>query len=266
MNQRALIVTQDDRGIATITLNRAEKHNAFDDAMIDDLNQALDVINDDANVRLLILRAAGRSFSAGADLNWMRRMAEYDFQQNNDDAMQLARLMKTLNSMSIPVIGLIQGASFGGGVGLVACCDIAIASENAKFCLSEVRLGLIPAVISPYVIAAMGERACRRYFMTAERFNANEACRLGLVHQVVAEKDLESALNQMVDELMAGGPAAQAAAKDLIRNVSLSELKSTVIEDTAERIAQIRASDEGREGLNAFLQKRKPDWKKSYDV
>lgn len=262
MTDNAIIITQDDRGITTLTLNRADRHNAFDDVMIGELNQALDSINDDNNVRMLILRAAGKSFSAGADLNWMRRMAEYDFQQNHDDAMQLARLMKTLNGMSKPVIGLIQGASFGGGIGLVACCDIVIASEKAKFCLSEVRLGLIPAVISPYVISAMGERACRRYFLTAERFDANEAYRLGLVHQVVAEQELDATLDQMIDQLLVGGPAAQAAAKDLILNVSQREINSSVIEDTASRIAHVRASDEGREGLNAFLQKRQPDWDK----
>jgi methylglutaconyl-CoA hydratase len=259
---QTIIVTRDSRGIATITLNRAEQHNAFDDVMIAELNQALDTINEDEKVRLLILRAAGKSFSAGADLNWMRRMADYSYQQNHDDAMQLARLMKTLNGLCKPVIGLIQGASFGGGVGLVACCDIAIASDRAKFCLSEVRLGLIPAVISPYVIAAMGERACRRYFTTAERFDANEACRLGLVHQVVAGENLESALQKIIDEILLGGPAAQAAAKDLVLNVTRRRIDTDLIEDTADRIARIRASEEGREGLNAFIQKRQPDWDK----
>ncbi len=263
MTDQTIIVAQDNRGIATITLNQADRHNAFDDAMIAELNQALDTINEDNNVRLLVLRAAGKSFSAGADLNWMRRMAEYGLEQNHDDAMQLARLMKTLNGLSKPVIGLVQGASFGGGVGLVACCDIAIASVQAKFCLSEVRLGLIPAVISPYVIAAMGERACRRYFMTAERFDASEAIRLGLVHQVVADDELEPALQHMIESLLSGGPAAQAAAKDLIQSVSRREINSELIEDTANRIARIRASEEGREGLNAFLQKRKPDWDKA---
>ncbi len=261
MTASSLTIATDDRGVATITLNRAVIHNAFDDLMIAELLQALEIIEADQRVRLLVLRAKGDSFSAGADLNWMRRMADYDHQQNRDDAMELARLMKNLNQLSKPVIAVVQGASFGGGVGLVACCDIAIGSSKAMFCLSEVRLGLIPAVISPYVIAAIGERAARRYFLSAERFDAEQALSLGLLHDVVDPEALDYRLEKMVEALLLGGPKAQSEAKQLIREVSSRLGDEQVIEDTAERIAKIRASSEGREGLNAFLQKRAPNWK-----
>jgi len=201
-----------------------------------------------------------KSFSAGADLNWMRRMADYDLAQNQDDAMQLAELMRRLNCFPKPTIALVQGAAYGGGVGLVACCDIAIASSSASFCLSEVKLGLIPAVISPYVIEAIGARAARRFMLTAERFDAEEACRLGLVHEVVEAQELDAKLDSIVGFLLAAGPAAQAAAKDLIRAVSNKPIDSELIQDSAQRIARIRASGEAREGLSAFLEKRKPNW------
>lgn len=261
MTASSLTIGTDDRGVATITLNRAVIHNAFDDLMIAELLQALEIVETDQRVRLLVLRAKGDSFSAGADLNWMRRMADYDHKQNRDDAMELARLMKNLNQLSKPVIAVVQGASFGGGVGLVACCDIAIGSSKALFCLSEVRLGLIPAVISPYVIAAIGERAARRYFLSAERFDAGQALSLGLLHEVVDPEALDYRVQKMVEELLLGGPRAQSEAKNLIREVSNRLGDERVIEDTAERIAKIRASSEGREGLNAFLQKRAPNWK-----
>ncbi len=250
----------DQRGVARITLNRADRHNAFDDVMIGEMIRLVDEIEQNNAVRIVVLTAAGKNFSAGADLNWMSRMAEYDYELNFKDAMQLAELLKRLNGLDRPVIGMIHGASFGGGVGLVACCDIVIAADNSRFCLSEVRLGLIPATISPYVINAMGERACRRYFLTAEPFNAEEAHRLGLVHQVVSEDLLDEAVEKQIEALLKGGPRAQAAAKKLIDQVARREIDEKLIEDTAERIAQIRASDEGGEGLNAFLQKRKPDW------
>ena len=261
MAASSLTFTTDERGVATITLNRAVMHNAFDDLMIAELLQALEIVENDQRVRLLLLRANGKSFSAGADLNWMRRMADYDHQQNRDDAMQLARLMKNLNQLGKPVIAAVQGASFGGGVGLVACCDIAVGSSKALFCLSEVRLGLIPAVISPYVIAAIGERAARRYFLSAERFDAEQALSLGLLHEVVDPEALDYRVQKMVEELLLGGPRAQAEAKNLIHQVSNRLGDESVIEDTAERIARVRASSEGREGLNAFLQKRSPNWK-----
>ncbi len=256
----------DSRGIASITLDRPQQHNAFDDELIGELLVMLNQIALDEAVRIVVLRAAGKSFSAGADLNWMRRMADYDEAQNLADAMQLAELMRRLNGLPKPTVARVQGAAFGGGVGLIACCDIALANEHALFSLSEVRLGLIPAVISPYVVRAIGERASRRYMLSAERFDASEALRLGLVHEVVAEADLDTRLDALIETLLAAGPAAQAAAKDLVLAVAGRPIEADLVEDTATRIAAIRASDEGREGLAAFLEKRKPAWIKSDDV
>jgi methylglutaconyl-CoA hydratase len=255
-----LILQTDARGVASLILNRPEKHNAFDDVLITDLLQFLDNIEHDKSIRVLVLRAQGKSFSAGADLDWMRRMADYDFEQNLADARQLARLMYRLNRLNKPVIALVQGASFGGGVGLIACCDIAIASTDAIFSLSEVRLGLIPSVISPYVIAAIGSRAARRYFLSGERFDAACALQLGLIHQVVGPETLEASLGQCIDALLISGPGAQAAAKKLIEQVQGRAIDESLVEETARRIAEVRASDEAREGLSAFLEKRKPDW------
>jgi methylglutaconyl-CoA hydratase len=255
-----LILQNDVRGVATLTLNRPEKHNAFDDVLITDLLQFLDNIEHDKSIRVLVLRAQGKSFCAGADLDWMRRMADFDFEQNLADARQLARLMYRLNRLNKPVIALVQGASFGGGVGLIACCDIAIASTDAIFSLSEVRLGLIPSVISPYVIAAIGSRAARRYFLSGERFDAARALQLGLLHEVVEPETLDVSLEQCIDALLISGPGAQAAAKELIQHVKGRAIDESLIEETARRIAEVRACDEAREGLNAFLEKRKPDW------
>lgn len=248
-------------GVAVVTLNRPEVHNAFNDAVIADLTRTLRGLGEDARVRAVVLRAEGKSFSAGADLGWMQRMAGYSREENEADAMALAELMRTLDRLPKPTVAAVQGAAFGGGVGLVACCDIAVASEKATFCLSEVRLGLIPAVISPYVVAAMGERASRRYFLTAERFGAVEAHRLGLVHEVVPADGLEQAVAAVLARLKEGGPSAQVAAKDLVFAVSRRPADETVIRDTAVRIAAIRASEEGREGLAAFLGKREPSWR-----
>jgi methylglutaconyl-CoA hydratase len=247
-------------GVATVTLNRPEVHNAFNDTIIADLTETLLRLGEDGQVRAVVLRAEGKSFSAGADLGWMQRMAGYGHVENVTDALALAELMRTLNFLPKPTIARVQGAAFGGGVGLVACCDIAVASDNAGFSLSEVKLGLIPAVISPYVVAAIGERAARRWFLTAERFDAAEALRLGLVHQVVPAGELDAAVDGILTRLADGGPAAQRAAKELVFAVAHRPVDDAVIRDTAERIAAIRASDEGREGLAAFLGKRKPAW------
>lgn len=249
-----------ERGVATLTLNRPQLHNAFDDLLIGDLLRRLAEVEADPRIRVLVLRAAGRSFSAGADLNWMQRMAGYSRDENHRDALQLAALMAKLNRLAKPTIALVQGAAFGGGVGLVACCDIAIAAERAVFALTEVRLGLLPAVISPYVIAAIGERAARRYFLTGQRFDATEAYRLGLLHQVVPEEQLESTLDRLLDELLKGSPKALTAAKSLIFAVAQRPASDELIADTAERITDIRASEEGREGVAAFLEKRAPAW------
>ncbi len=260
-----LTLQTDARGVATLTLNRPEKHNAFDDRMITDLLQALDNIGKDKSVRVLVLRAAGKSFCAGADLDWMRRMADYDFAQNLADARRLAQLMYRLNRLHKPVIARVQGASYGGGVGLIACCDIAIASDNAIFSLSEVRLGLIPSVISPYLIAAIGSRAARRYFLSGERFDAARALQLSLVHEVVEPESLDARLEQYIDALLNSCHSAQAAAKELIEQVQGRAIDESLIEETARRIAEVRASDEAREGLTAFLEKRKPDWNRKQD-
>lgn len=254
------ILIQRAGGVATVTLNRPDRHNAFDDALIAALTQVLRELDADDSVTVVVLAGAGKSFSAGADLNWMRRMADYGREENLADAEALAALMETLNGLDKPTIARVQGAAFGGGVGLVACCDIAIAADTASFCLSEVRLGLIPAVISPYVVTAIGERAARRYFVTAERFDAREAHRLGLVHEVVPAAGLDARVDALLAQLRQNGPRAMAAAKDLARAVSRGPIGPEMIRDTARRIAEIRSSAEGREGVAAFLEKRKPRW------
>jgi methylglutaconyl-CoA hydratase len=259
--QRPLFLESiDDRGVARITLTRAEVHNAFNDQLIAELTTALLGLESDPRVRIVVLAADGRSFSAGADLNWMKAMADFDEKENLRDARGLARLMRTLNELGKPTIALVQGAAFGGGVGLVACCDIAIASETANFALTEVKLGLIPAVISPYVVAAMGERAARRYFLTAERFTAQDAQRLGLIHEVASPHRLEDAAERFIASLLEAGPTALTEAKALVFAVAQRPLDDRVTEDTAKRIARLRCSPEGREGISAFLEKRKPAW------
>lgn len=246
--------------VTTIRMNRPEKHNAFDEALIAELTAAFrDAAKDDA-ARVVVLAAAGPSFSAGADLDWMKRMSTQERAANERDAMALADLMSAIDRCPKPVLGVVQGAAFGGGVGLVACCDIAIAASDASFCLSEVRLGLIPAVISPYVAAAIGTHACRRYFLTAERFDAPIALGLGLVHEVAPAAELDAACDRMIGHLLKGGPNAQRAAKDLIAQVASARLDEVLIRDTAWRIAEARASAEGKEGIAAFLEKRKPNW------
>lgn len=247
-------------GVAVVTLARPQVHNAFNEAMIGELTKTFQALGDDPSVRVVVLRSEGKSFSAGADLDWMKRMAGYGHAENLTDARALADLMSSLNFLPKPTIAVIQGAAYGGGVGLAACCDIAIASDQAAFSLSEVRLGLIPAVISPYVIAAMGQRAARRWFLSAERFDAAEALRWGLVHRVVAADALDGAVEDQIARLLDCAPQAQSAAKDLIFAVSDRPIDADLIDETARRIADIRAGVEGREGIAAFLEKRKPGW------
>lgn len=246
-------------GIGTVVMDRPDRHNAFDEHVIADLTAAFAMLGADDAVRAVVLRGAGKSFSAGADLDWMRRMAAYDEAANLDDARALAALMRTIDTLPKPTVALVHGAAYGGGVGLVACCDIALATEAASFSLSEVKLGLIPAVISPYVVRAIGARAARRYFLTAERFDAVEARRLGLVHELAASDGLEEAARQILAALRGNGPAAIRAAKDLVAAVA-GRAPAEVEDDCARRIAGIRAGDEGREGVAAFLEKRKPSW------
>jgi methylglutaconyl-CoA hydratase len=256
----ALLIDKDAAGIASVILNRPEVHNAFDDALIAELTQAFRQLGEEAQVRVVVLRANGRSFSAGGDLSWMQRMAGYSFAQNLNDATALAEMLRTIDGCPKPTVAVVQGYAAGGGVGLVAACDLAIAVDHAYFALTEVRLGLIPAVISPYVMAAIGERTCRRYFLTGERFSAAEAHRLGLVHEVAPADRLEAVAADLIGHLRKGGPAAQSAAKELIRAVAGRPIDEVVLRDTAERIARQRASAEGREGIGAFLDKRKPAW------
>jgi methylglutaconyl-CoA hydratase len=244
--------------VARLILNRPERHNAFDEALIEELTQAIDEAENDPSVRVLVLAANGKSFSAGADLDWMRRMAAYSEEENLADANRLALLLQRLNFIPKPTVAAVQGAALGGGVGLVASCDIAIGTTQAVFGLTEVRIGLIPATIGPYVVQAIGERAARRYFLTGERFDAATARELGLLHEVA--EDLEAAVARHVEALLLGGPEALAATKKLIRRVGRGPINAAMIEDTAARIARARAGGEAREGIAAFFEKRKPNW------
>lgn len=253
------LTTATTGGVTTLTLDRAETHNAFDDALVAELNDALRHADADGATRVVVLTGAGKSFSSGADLGWMRRMAGYDAVANRADALKLAALMRTLDTLSKPTIARVNGAAFGGALGLVACCDIAISTDLARYSLSEVRLGLVPAVIAPYVIRAIGEREARRWFLTGERFDAATAQRIGLVHEVTGIAGLDHAVGRQVDALLAGGPAAVVAAKRLIAKLGAPVTDDVALE-TAELIAALRVSPEGQEGLTAFLEKRSPRW------
>lgn len=258
----SILVAIDDRGIASVTLNRPEKHNAFDDVLIAELTTTFKQLGDNKNVRAVVLGANGSSFCAGADVNWMKRMADYTFEENVADAKKLAEMLWQLNYMPKPTIARVQGAAFGGAIGLIACCDMAIGSKLSKFCLSEVKLGLIPATISPYVIAAMGERVARRYFMTAEVFSARRARRLGLLSETVTEEELDETIEELLHNILKNGPNAVAAAKQLVFDVANQAGEEEIMEKTCLRIATVRVSGEGQEGLSAFLEKRKPNWRK----
>lgn len=257
MNFTSIQYTMTD-SIAYLTLNRPEVHNAFDDVMINEILAALAEVRGNAAIRALVLQANGKSFSAGADLAWMRSMAAKDYAENIADATQLSRLMQELDELPIPTIALVQGAAFGGAVGLIACCDLAFATSNSSFCLSEVKIGLIPAVISPYVMRAMGTRQARRYMLTAERFDAHTAQQVGLIHQVV--DSFTETLTPLLQQLLGNSPAAMAAAKALALQVDQQPLVAATRQFTIEQIAAIRVSSEGQEGLTAFLEKRPPQW------
>jgi methylglutaconyl-CoA hydratase len=247
-------------GVARVMLDRPEIRNAFDDALIAALTQTLRELDADDGVRAVVLGGNGPAFCAGADLNWMKRMAGYSYEQNLADARALAGMLKTLDRMAKPTIARVHGPAFAGGVGLVAACDIAIGVPEAKFCLSEAKLGLSPATISPYVVRAMGERMARRYFLSAEVFDAAEAARIGLLSGLVPADKLDAEIDALLKHLTAGGPRALAKIKDLVRAVSSGRVDDAMIADTAERIAEIRVSPEGREGIASFLEKRKPAW------
>jgi len=255
------IEVADRDGVARVTLARPDRHNAFDETMIAELTQALAVIAASPRIRALVLEGAGASFCAGADLAWMERMAGFSYEENVADARALAHLLQALAGLPKPTIARVHGPAYGGGVGLVACCDIAVAAKEATFALSEAKLGLIPATIGPYVIEAIGARAARRYFLTCERFDAAEAHRIDLVHEVAPSLEaLDARIDELLGQLTVAGPHAQAAAKALVRAVAHRPIDERVIADTAERIATIRASDEAREGIAAFLTRRAPAW------
>lgn len=254
----AMLDTDITNGVARITLNRPDVHNALNDILIDELTTAFDRLGTDDRIRVIMLTGAGKSFSAGADLTWMQRAAAQSQDENQTDAERLAQMFDTINTCPKPVIGLINGAALGGGVGLIACCDIVVAASTAVFGLTEVKLGLIPATISPYVVAKIGAAQSRRFMLTAERFDAATAKAIGLVHEVATS--IDAAAQPLIGALLANGPDAMADTKRLIRDVDGRELTPQLRTLTAARIAARRASDEGREGIAAFLEKRKPGW------
>ena len=250
---------------AIITLNRPDVHNAFDETLIAGLTETFTSLDDDRRVRAVVLVGAGKSFCAGADLNWMQRMAAFGPEENLADANALAAMLRTLYALSKPTIARVHGAAFGGGVGLVAACDIVIGAEDAMFALSEAKLGLIPATIGPYVIEAIGARHARRYFLTAERFTAAEALRIGLLHEIVPAAELDERVNAVLGALMTASPAAQLESKALIRGVAHRPIDADLIAGTARHIAAVRASAEGKAGVAAFLGKRRPSWLDRFD-
>lgn len=254
-----VLVTRSE-AVAVVTLNRPEVRNAFDEELIAKLTAELAALDADASVRVVVLAGNGPAFCAGANLNWMKRMAGYDVAQNLDDARALAKMLKTLDRMSKPTIARVHGHAMAGGTGLVAACDIAVGVPEAEFALTEAKLGLTPATISPYVVRAIGERAARRYGLTAERMNAEEACRLGLLSMVVPKDQLDDAIDALLAHLLAGGPQAHRLIKDLIRAVGRGPIDDAMIETTAEGIAEVRVTPEGREGIASFLEKRSPSW------
>jgi len=246
--------------VARVTLNRPDVRNAFNETLIAELATTFTELGQDAGLRAIVLAAEGKAFCAGADLNWMKAMAGYSWDENHADATKLADMLWAMYSCPVPVVARVQGDVYAGGVGLVACADIVVAVDTAGFCLSEAKLGLMPATIAPYVVKALGEQASRRYFITAERFAADEARRLGLVHEVVAADALDTKVDELVAATTANGPAAVRACKQLVKDVASREITPALRDDTARRIADIRASAEGREGVQSFLGKRKPCW------
>jgi methylglutaconyl-CoA hydratase len=249
-----------DGPVARVLLNRPDVRNAFNDNVVAELTRTFAALGADEGLRCIVLGGHGKAFCAGADLSWMRAMADYTWDENRADARALAAMLWTLYDCPVPLVGRIHGDCYAGGLGLAAVCDVLVASESAGFCLSEARLGLLPATISPYVIRAMGERAARRWFLTAERFGAREAQAMGFVHEVVAADGLDAKVDEVVAAIVANGPMAVRACKRLVRDVGGRAIDADLRDDTARRIADIRAGDEGREGVQAFLAKRKPEW------
>jgi methylglutaconyl-CoA hydratase len=249
-----------DGAVARVYLNRPDVRNAFNDAVIAELTAAFRELGADPSLRAIVLGGHGKAFCAGGDLNWMRAMADYSWQQNRADAQGLSDMLWTLYTCPVPLVGRVHGDCYAGGVGLAAVCDVLVAAEGMHFCLSEAKLGLLPATIGPYVVRALGEQASRRYFITAERFSAAEAHSLGFVHELAAADTIDAKVNAIVQTLVANGPAAVKASKRLVQDLAGQPLTPELRADTARRIADIRASDEGREGVQSFLNKRVPSW------
>lgn len=259
MDYKTLLV-EIKNGIGIVWMNRPKLHNALDDTMTAELTAAMRKLGDDPAVRIAILAGTGKSFSAGADMKWMQRLAGFNAKQNRAEALNAATLLHTIDTLKKPTIARVHGPAFAGGVGLIAACDMAVAAYEAEFCLSEVRLGLIPATVGPYVIRAIGERAARRYFLSAEHFTAAEAYRIGLVSDIAPPAELDAMINNLLGQLIQGGPCAQALSKDWIRAAVDAPIDSATIDDGATRIADVRASEEGREGIRSFIEKRRPAW------
>lgn len=260
MKYKTLLVEIKHR-IGLVWMNRPKLHNAFDETMISELSGAMHALNDDPAVRAVVLAGTGSSFCAGGDLKWMQRMAGGSGKQNLADAMNFATLLHTIDTLKKPTVARVHGSTLAGGVGLIAACDMAVAAYEAEFCLSEVRLGLIPSTIAPYVIRAMGAGMARRYFLSAEPFTAAEAYRIGLVSDIAPPDELDARINELLGQLILGGPAAQALSKEWVRAVAGVPITPDLIKDSATRLAAARASEEGREGIRSFLEKRTPAWR-----
>lgn len=256
-----LMESMDERGVVTLILNRPHRRNAFDADLVAALTQTLRRLDSDQDARLIVLSGAGENFCAGGDIEWMRRAASAPSEKNEREAMALAAMFEALDTISKPTIAMVQGVAFGGGVGLVACCDIAIAARSAKFCLSEVRLGLIPAVVGPYVIKAIGARRARAVFLSAEILGADAAFHIGLVHEVTTEGGLSAVRDRLIEAVLLGAPGAQTQAKRLVAMCDDRAIDDSLIKETARLLAQRRASAEGVAGLSGFLEKRAPDWR-----
>lgn len=259
MTTSTLDIRRDGR-VARVFLNRPEVRNAFNDGVIAELTQAFDTLGADTGLHAIVLGGHGKAFCAGADLNWMRAMADYDWAQNHADASRLAQMLWTIWRCPVPVIGRVHGDCYAGGVGLASVCDVLVAADVATFCLSEARLGLLPGTIAPYVVRAMGEQQARRWFVTAERFSAAQAHTLGFVHELATAETLDAKVDEIAASLSANGPMALRACKRLVQDVAGREIDAVLRDETARRIADIRASAEGREGVQSFLQKRPPGW------
>jgi methylglutaconyl-CoA hydratase len=255
-----MLLQTTEHAVHTITLNRPEIRNAFNDVLIGEIREAFEAVSRRTDVRCVVLAASGSAFCAGGDLNWMRRMADYTREQNLADAGGLAAMLRTIDQCPHPTLARVQGDVFAGGLGLISACDVVVCADSATFCLSEVKIGLIPATISPYVVRAIGARASRRYFLTAERFSAAEAHRIGLVHESVPAEQLDATVQALVQALCANSPMAVKDAKRLVDSVTGQEIDDALIASTVAGIADSRASADGKEGVQAFLDKRKPAW------